>query len=123
MIIQYTHRKTNSVRSRDNFININKKSPKFWENSQKKRTFPIDNTYNYKYNDTYYKRKEVVKTSARFNFIIPEELLERIKYLAQKQGYNTTEYILILLRQNADGMRFEELEKRISKLEKSIVKK
>ena len=58
--------------------------------------------------------------SAKFNVIIPDELLDRVRKVAEEKGVSVAAIINDALRNTLEGDRISALESRVSELEREI---
>ena len=61
--------------------------------------------------------------AAKFNFVIPDDLLERIKIIAEKKEVSIASIINMLLSDYANGidrLAMNDLEERVSTLEREV---
>lgn len=58
--------------------------------------------------------------SAKFNVIIPDELLDRVRKVAEEKGVSVAAIINDALRNTLEGDRISALENRVSELEREI---
>ena len=60
--------------------------------------------------------------SAKFNVVIPDELLDRVRKVAEEKGVSVAAIINDALRNTLEGDRISALESRVSELEREIAK-
>lgn len=60
--------------------------------------------------------------SAKFNVVIPDELLDRVRKVAEEKGVSVAAIINDALRNTLEGDRISALENRVSELEREIAK-
>lgn len=60
--------------------------------------------------------------SAKFNVVIPDELLDRVRKVAEEKGVSVASIINDSLRNTLEGDRISALESRVSELEREIAK-
>ena len=60
--------------------------------------------------------------NAKFNFIIPDELLERVRAIAKEKGVTISAVINDALRNTLEGDRLAALESRVAELEREVRK-
>lgn len=58
--------------------------------------------------------------SAKFNVIIPNELLDRVRKVAEEKGVSVAAIINDALRNTLEGDRISALESRVSELEREV---
>lgn len=58
--------------------------------------------------------------SAKFNVVIPDELLDRVRKVAEEKGVSVAAIINDALRNTLEGDRISALESRVSELEREI---
>lgn len=58
--------------------------------------------------------------SAKFNVVIPDELLDRVRKVAEEKGVSVAAIINNALRNTLEGDRISALESRVSELEREI---
>ena len=60
--------------------------------------------------------------SAKFNVVIPDELLDRVRKVAEEKGVSVAAIINDALRNTLEGDRISALESRVSELEREMEK-
>lgn len=58
--------------------------------------------------------------SAKFNVVIPDELLDRVRKVAEEKGVSVAAIINDALRNTLEGDRISALESRVSELEREV---
>ncbi|HBT77216.1 MAG TPA: hypothetical protein DEB39_09910 [Planctomycetaceae bacterium] len=67
-------------------------------------------------------RKGVITLNARFNFNIPDDLLEKVKVIAEKRGSSVAAIINELLSDYVGENKLKALEERVAELERVVFK-
>ena len=65
----------------------------------------------------------MINLNAEFRHRMPEHLHARVKKIAEEKGVSVTGLINMVMSEHVEGDRIQDLEKRVSELEKEVFKK